>query len=436
MAIRSTNKVRVLAHLSTRSIIQYSVLGLATGTIVCFMVFFITDQFSSIQVKARTYSCYISENNSICQGDTVSLKAYGGDLYEWSPAKDLDNVKSSSPIASPKKTTIYTATIYKKQEPIFNETGRHLITSELLNSKERIFYRKELKLTPNTDYLLTLTARTLSALDKGLVEVIVNRKLAGRYFINNYFRNGLEYIWNSQSSESVTLTLLLTHFDGDGDIVEIAEFSVRPVVKTTLNTTVTVRTDCSKCKAPEILSYKMISANTASIILSTSGNAMIRYKKEDDSEWRYIETTKNTLSLDNLQSDADYIIEAASVCDKSKSEKSDWSAPFLIKSNDRILEKVLAEKETIHKGISTPVLITPDSSGTHLHTYFKIDSPDNTVRLEVIDAAGSSLYSNYVGIDNNIVQHTLALKKSMPSGTYILRITDGTKTYDNQFEVE
>ncbi len=415
---------------------MYSLFGIATGSVVSTLLLLVADQFRSKDVKARTYSFYVSENKSICQGDTVSLKAYGGDIYEWAPVKYLDNANSATPIASPNKTTTYTATIYKKQERVFGESGRHLITSELLNSKERIFYRKEIKLQAGVDYLLTLNARTLSALDKGLLEIIVNRKLAGKYFINNYFRNGFQFVWRNQSADAVNITMLLTHYDGDGDIIEVSEFSVRPVVKQVLSTVVNVRTDCSKCKAPEIISHKVTSTNAAVITLSNTGPSTIRFKKEQDTDWQMIETSKNSVTLTNLQEGANYVIEASTVCDKSKSEKSNWSNSYILKSSDRIIENVLAEKGRVYRGLSMPVMITPDSSGTHLHTYFKIDSPESMVKVEVWDAAGNCFYTNNIGIDNSTIQQTLTLNKNMTAGNYVLRIIDGTKSYNNQFVVE
>lgn len=436
MRSNTTTKIKVRTALSLRTVLTYSIMGAATGSILSTLILFSVDQFSIKHSKANLNRFYISENKSICAGDTVNLKAYGGDIYEWSPERELQNPKSSTPVATPKKTTIYTATIYKKQERIIGESGRHMITAELLNSKERIFYKKEVKLEPGREYALTINARTLSALDKGIIEVIVNRKLAGKYFINNYFRNGFEYVWANNCTEPITIALILLHYDGDGDMIEMSEFSIRPVIKSVLSTTVVVRNDCDKCKAPQIVSHKTLTNNSVILTLSESGNFNIRYKRDSDMEWNYLKTNKNTVTIEGLSEGVNYIFEAGTDCKGNAVNKSEWSQSYLLKSNDRIIEHLLTEKGRVYKGLQLPVMITPDSSNQALYTYFKIDSPDNFVKLEVWDAAGNCFYSNNIPIDNGNVNRTLPMKKSLTAGQYVMRIIDGTKSYSNQFMIE
>jgi gliding motility-associated-like protein len=44
---------------------------------------------------------------AICKGESVNLKAAGGDSYLWSPAGSLDNAALSSPMATPDTSTLY-----------------------------------------------------------------------------------------------------------------------------------------------------------------------------------------------------------------------------------------------------------------------------------------------------------------------------------------
>lgn len=52
----------------------------------------------------------ISPDETICEGGQTTLNVSGGTNYIWSPATGLDNVNSSSPIASPTSQTTYTVT--------------------------------------------------------------------------------------------------------------------------------------------------------------------------------------------------------------------------------------------------------------------------------------------------------------------------------------
>jgi gliding motility-associated-like protein len=51
-----------------------------------------------------------NSSTSICNGDEVSMSVTGADSYVWSPAAGLDDVNSSSPIATPSENTTYVVT--------------------------------------------------------------------------------------------------------------------------------------------------------------------------------------------------------------------------------------------------------------------------------------------------------------------------------------
>ncbi len=49
----------------------------------------------------------VSEDQTICPGQSVQLEATGGSTYSWTPAASLDNPSSPTPLASPDVTTAY-----------------------------------------------------------------------------------------------------------------------------------------------------------------------------------------------------------------------------------------------------------------------------------------------------------------------------------------
>ena len=53
----------------------------------------------------------VSENQTICEGNSVMLMASGGDTYTWSPSTGLDNVNIANPTATPTSDITYTVTI-------------------------------------------------------------------------------------------------------------------------------------------------------------------------------------------------------------------------------------------------------------------------------------------------------------------------------------
>ncbi|MBE7174608.1 MAG: T9SS type B sorting domain-containing protein, partial [Williamsia sp.] len=53
----------------------------------------------------------VSERQAICRGDSVALRASGGDAYNWQPALSLSDAASGEPVAKPAATTIYTVSV-------------------------------------------------------------------------------------------------------------------------------------------------------------------------------------------------------------------------------------------------------------------------------------------------------------------------------------
>lgn len=50
-------------------------------------------------------------NDSICVGESITLSASGGLLYQWSPSATLSNPSISNPVATPANTTTYSLTV-------------------------------------------------------------------------------------------------------------------------------------------------------------------------------------------------------------------------------------------------------------------------------------------------------------------------------------
>jgi len=63
-----------------------------------------------------------SQNDSICEGESVQLFATGGEIYRWSPPDGLSSTTTNSPTATPERTTTYTVIV--QQGICFADTGR------------------------------------------------------------------------------------------------------------------------------------------------------------------------------------------------------------------------------------------------------------------------------------------------------------------------
>jgi gliding motility-associated-like protein len=77
-----------------------------------------TKQFSQnlmVNVTPATNPITITQNTSICRGETLQLNATGGTTYRWSPATGLSDTNIPNPIAQPTQTTRYTVSIRVKE---------------------------------------------------------------------------------------------------------------------------------------------------------------------------------------------------------------------------------------------------------------------------------------------------------------------------------
>lgn len=64
-----------------------------------------------VQVNFYEYNVGISEEETICVGNSAVLEATGGIGYNWTPTTGLNNPSIANPTASPSETTLYTVTI-------------------------------------------------------------------------------------------------------------------------------------------------------------------------------------------------------------------------------------------------------------------------------------------------------------------------------------
>jgi gliding motility-associated-like protein len=65
----------------------------------------------SVTVEVSVLNTDISDDVSICIGESTTLEASGGVSYSWSPVTGLDNANTASPVSTPMETTTYTVTI-------------------------------------------------------------------------------------------------------------------------------------------------------------------------------------------------------------------------------------------------------------------------------------------------------------------------------------
>lgn len=69
-------------------------------------------QEDSIDVEVRLRPVMtITEDTTICPGETITLLATGGISYDWAPNLGLNATDIENPVASPSETTTYTATV-------------------------------------------------------------------------------------------------------------------------------------------------------------------------------------------------------------------------------------------------------------------------------------------------------------------------------------
>jgi gliding motility-associated-like protein len=65
----------------------------------------------SVEIKVvQPFKITSTITDTLCVGESVKLFVFGADTYNWTPAADLSDATSATPIASPRTTTSYTVT--------------------------------------------------------------------------------------------------------------------------------------------------------------------------------------------------------------------------------------------------------------------------------------------------------------------------------------
>lgn len=65
----------------------------------------------SVTVKVQQpFKIAVSNDDTVCRGETVTLQATGADLYEWTPSQWLDNSRSATPKSTPESSITYSVT--------------------------------------------------------------------------------------------------------------------------------------------------------------------------------------------------------------------------------------------------------------------------------------------------------------------------------------
>ncbi len=73
-------------------------------------------------ITVHDYHFEIMPNDSICQGESIALNAEGGIHYDWKPKGNLTNPHTSTPVATPDTTTVYSVIIEDENGCIGEDT--------------------------------------------------------------------------------------------------------------------------------------------------------------------------------------------------------------------------------------------------------------------------------------------------------------------------
>lgn len=69
------------------------------------------DRSDTINITIVHADLQLSSDETICEGESVTLNASGGNTYTWSPSSSLSDAHTASPVASPQSSTTYTVSI-------------------------------------------------------------------------------------------------------------------------------------------------------------------------------------------------------------------------------------------------------------------------------------------------------------------------------------
>ena len=115
----------------------------------------VTNQFGCTSQKAIDISVLNVEANAgsdvtICEGESVVLRATGGELYNWyDTTATLSDLSIDNPIATPEKTTVYGVTVTSRDGCVDTD----IVKVTVLENPEIIFESQEVSVCENDDII-------------------------------------------------------------------------------------------------------------------------------------------------------------------------------------------------------------------------------------------------------------------------------------------
>lgn len=335
--------LRFRSRLMLRNALVYGSWGMVSGASLCAIVLFIGKNGKEEPGKNDLVE---EKPLTVCIGESVQLQpSIQGDVYRWTPAEGLDNTRIANPFAAPLRTTEYKATVYRKTKTIVSSGERFRIMATALNGSntEKTLWRYAVE-APEGPCLITLQSRTTEFLDKAVLQLRVNNKPIATYNAKSEAGDVLETVWNNKSTDPFTVSVHLLSYDGTADVLECSRLEICALAATDVVTEVRVEKNCKGCETPQPPSVVNLSPKEVRFEWNENANGfkLVRYKTTKEKDWNYATTKGKVAQLHDLKHDADYVMQAATIC---KNDTSDWCPRVFSRATDRQLSSTWVEAQ-------------------------------------------------------------------------------------------
>lgn len=237
MKSRLSTSKRVLIRTRQHFTLRNVAIGASAATVLSAAAIFAYRADRTESAAAKKSKDGSGYEYTICPGENVQLDSFDGDYYRWTPAIGLDNSAVKHPVASPKKTTAYTATVYTRLDTLVSLT-------DTLVARDGWLLRRDFATSAYDSYDLVLRARSKSPDEKLQLQLCVNDIPVLRYTAESEIRFPASVIWDNIDENEATVTLKAISPERYNDTVYIDGLYVVLLDKQVLLTQVYVDKNC------------------------------------------------------------------------------------------------------------------------------------------------------------------------------------------------
>lgn len=220
-----------------RTLLRYAFAGVTVTAALAAGAYFVFYNMDANDASAKKSKSKANYEYMVCPGQSIQLESFDGDMFRWTPSEGLSNPETQKPFASPRKTTVYSATVYTKLDTVIS------IANKAYEASNGVAFEKLFATDAYDSYNVVLAAHSESG-EKLDLEIAINNVPLFRMDATTDTQSATAIWENIDENKSVMSLRVLSPKNYNGPVIVDGLYVVL-LGKETLLTQVFVDKDCA-----------------------------------------------------------------------------------------------------------------------------------------------------------------------------------------------